>query len=347
MRTLVASALYVSLAAGLFAQQTSGGQGGEPELNPQQLQRLVAFRKAGNYQAAEKELREWLTQSPSSVLSLKLRNYLAHMLREEGQNAEARKIFDGVLADPAATRRVRLNALAGIADIDVHFGDCHKGIEEWNETLDIARELNDEASEALALQGLGHAWLTAGSTARAEPLLRRAIVLEEKDPNADPMGLATSLSTMGEYYRSQYKLGLAEDCLTRALKINREVFGDWHPQVAALLQMLADVYSERGEITLAADYAKKAVTIMRQCFGDDSPATATALANLALVEQRANTPGDAASHYANAILVLRNFPELWPNMKVVMQRYASLLRSMHRDHEAKLMDIEAKGFRSN
>ena len=34
-------------------------------------------------------------------------------------------------------------------------------------------------------------------------------------------------------------------------------------------------------------------------------------------------------------------------LKIVMQRYAGVLKAMHRDREAKELDTEVKSFRSN
>jgi tetratricopeptide (TPR) repeat protein len=348
MRTLVASAVYVYLATGIFAQQANREDHTERIAFTNRQVRLVdSYRDSGDYQAAERVLREWLGSEPvGSVSRLMVQNTLADLLREEGRRAEARQLFSQIVDAPGVTPQHRLNALIGLADVDLHQGDWKTSVDEGNTALEIARGKGDTQSEAIVLRGLGRAWLMAGSAPRAEPLLRRSLSKLENDA-APPLQVAESLGALAEYYRAGNKLALAEDAWSRALTMKRALFGETHPQVAYLLERLADVYSARGESSLACDYATRAADIMRQWFGEGSPASAAALANLALVEQRAHALGAAANHYQAAVRALRRSPELLPTLKIVMQRYAGLLKAMHRDREAKALDTEVKAFRSN
>ena len=349
MRTLVASAVYVFLASGLMAQQHAGEDAGGRETFMVRQARLVrSYRNSGDYVAAERVVREWLAKEPAGTDAYTIaQDNLADLLREEGRSVEARRLFTLIVNTPNVKAQVRLNALIGLADVDLHQGDVKTSIDEWNTALDLARRRQDTDSEAIILRGLGSAWLHSGSAARAEPLLRRSLKMAESSPAAAPLELASSLSAMAEYYREANKLALAEDAWSRALAIDRATFGENHPQVALLMEMLADAYSARGETGLARDNATRAADMMRQWFGDESPATATALANLALVEERAHTFGPAATHYESAIRILRRSPDLLPALKVVMQRYAGVLKALHRDHEAKALDSEVLSFRLN
>lgn len=349
MRKLVASAVYVSLSAGIFAQQPSHDDAARPESFATRQARLVSsYHRSGDYHAAEASLRDWLAAEPAaSPMHLTVQNNLAHLLREEGRNTEARQLFAQTIDSPGVTPDQRLSALIGLADIDEQRGTSKASIDEWNSAVELAHNSGDTTSEADALRGLGHTWLCAGSPARAEPLLRRSLRMVENDTTASPLQVAASLGAMAEYYHTENKLALAEDAWSRALAIERKVLGDAHPQVALLMEMLAGVYSERGEKELARDYAERAVDSMRQWFGDASPAAGASLANLAMVEQRAHTLDNAAHHYQTAIGILRGFPELAPTLKVVLQRYAGVLKAMHRDREAKALDSEVKAFRLN
>jgi hypothetical protein len=85
---------------------------------------------------------------------------------------------------------------------------------------------------------------------------------------------------------------------------------------------------------------------MRQKFGERSNAFAMALTTRALVEQREHQPGIAAKDYEAALDVLRaGAPEVSPAIKGLMQRYAEVLKTLHRDREAKMLDSQAKALR--
>jgi tetratricopeptide (TPR) repeat protein len=303
-----------------------------------------SYRDSGDYPAAERALRDWLALEPAgSETSVTIRNTLADLLQEEGRRTEARQLFSQVADSPDVTVRQRLDALIGLAEVDLHEGEWKASIGEGNAALDLARSQGDSRSEAIVLRGLGRAWLNTKSAARAEPLLRRSLWILENDVAAEPLQVAESLGALAEYYRAENKLALAEEAWLRALTMKRALFGEGHPQVAYLMDTLAEVYSARGETGLACDYATRSADIMRQRFGEASPATAAALANLAFVEQRANTLGAAAKDYAAAVRALRHSPDLQPTLKIVMQRYAGVLKAMHRDGEAKALDTEVKG----
>ncbi len=345
MRMLIASAVYVSLSLGVFAQQPNEKSYAE---SIRQISLINTYRDSGNYPAAERALRELLTQQPTgSVPRTTVQDALADLLREEGRNAEARQLFNQIVDAPGATSRQRLSALTGLADVDQQQANWKTSIDEWNAALETARREGDAREEAVILRGLGRTWLNAGSTARAEPLLRRSLRMVESDREAGPLDVATSLVAMGEYYSAGNKLALAEDAFDRALAMERAVLGDNHPQVALVTGLEAEVYSRRGESDLACDYARRSADLMRQWFGDGATATATAMASLALVEQRAHTLGAAAGHYESALRILRRSPELHATMQIVMRRYAGVLKAMHRDREAKALDTEVKAFRLN
>lgn len=305
------------------------------------------YRNLGDYAHAEVLLHEALAAPNDNPDSKDLvRNSLADLLREEGRSAEARELFRATLERPGVSLKERLNALTGLADIDRQTGDWENSESEWNEVLEIARSRNDELSEAIASRGLATMWLSAGNPARAEPLFRRAVSTMENNPAAKPQDLAMALASIAHLYRAQNKLALAQDAWLKALQLDREVFGDAHPQVAFVMEMLADVYSARGEREAAQDYAARAVETMRSLFGENALPTAVAFANRAGVEQRAGDLAVAAGDYERAIGIMHRLPANGPLERNLMEQYASLLKSMHRDREAKEISTLARSFRN-
>jgi tetratricopeptide (TPR) repeat protein len=307
------------------------------------------YRTLGDYPGAERVLREAVLSSECDPeLRATIQNNLADLFREEGRNTEAQPIFLAVLGERAASSRQKIAALIGLADIDRQTEKQEASIDRWNQVLEICRREKDEKTEAIALRGLATTWLQSGSLARAEPLLRRSLRIMENNPDTPPELLASSVATMGELYRAENKLALAENEWLRALQINRKALGETHPQVAWLMEMLADVYSARGDFGLAREYATKAFQIMLGSFGENSMPVAAALTNRALVEERANNPEAAANDYARALDIARGHPESRFLRTALVQRYAMLLKAMHRSREAKALvsqsDIQSQSF---
>ncbi len=311
------------------------------------------YRDAGDYARAETLLREALAAMRDAHLVKDsdlaaedmIRNALGDLVREQGRFNEAAALLSETLRRPGITWQERANALTGLADIARQTGDWKASEEEWNEVLAIAHTRNDRTAEAIASRGLASMWFSAGNLARAEPLFRRALSLLESDPAAAPEKTASVLSGLADLYRAQNKLALAEDAWSQALKIDRAAFGDLHPQVAFLTEMLADVYSARGERELALDYANRAVEGMRVLFGENTLPTAVALANRAIVEQRGSEFDAASGDFEHALSIVREERNAARGNalleKALTERYAGLLKSLHRNREAKALSLQA------
>ena len=304
------------------------------------------YRNEGNYQRAETLLREAMNIGNNDPQSRQnIRNALADLLREEGKSQEARQLFEDSLKENGVSWQERANALSGLADIDRQSGDWEASAQKWNQVLEVASEQKDAVAEAIATRGLASMWLETGQVARAEPLFRRAVSLIEKSPDPPQDQLAAALAGIGGLYRAENKLTLAEDAFLRALQLDRVALGEAHPQVAWLMEMLSDVYSTMGERDMALDYASKAVIVMQGLFGDASLPAAASMANRATVEQREKEVDAALKDFDRALEIARSYPGNEVFKRTLTERYAALLKSMHRDREAKGLSALAKSFR--
>lgn len=301
-------------------------------------------RDAGDYPRAEILLREALSaKNPDPVSADMIRNALGDLMREQGRFSEASALLSETLHRDGIAWPERVNALVGLADIARETRDWKASEEKWNEALSIARAQNDRNTEAIATRGLAAMWVSAGNLSRAEPLFRRALSLIEGNSESKPGQTASVLSGLADVYRAQNKLALAEDAWSQALNLDRTAFGDLHPQVAFLTEMLADVYSARGERELARDYATRAVEVMKCLFGENTLPTAVALVNRATVEQRGSQLEAAAGDFEHALAIAREqrAAERGNDLleKTMTERYAGLLKSMHRNREARALSF--------
>jgi tetratricopeptide (TPR) repeat protein len=324
--------------------------------DPKQAHRLAVAaanlsdleRTTGNYDGAEAVLRKILNSPPGDEDARGfIRNSLADLLREEGRSQEAQRLFRETLDSPGPTARERIASMIGLADIDRAQSAWVSSISQWNEALDISRREKDQAAEAIILRGLGLTWLQSGSTARAEPLLKKSLKLVEANTEMAPEEVAGSHAGLAALYRAENKLALAEDEWTRALGIDRPLLGDTHPQVAILMEMLSDCYAARGEFAVARDYAARAADAMGRTFGENSMAQAAALTNQAGVEQRAGSFAAAARHFERAITIARAHPEHRSIGITMIERYAGLLKAMHRSGAAKALLAQRNEWREN
>ncbi|HVW83611.1 MAG TPA: tetratricopeptide repeat protein, partial [Bryobacteraceae bacterium] len=239
-----------------------------------------AFREKGDYSRAEQVLRAGIEATGKASTENNrlaelpfLLNTLGDLLREENRGAEARALFERALGSREASWQQKFSALMGIADIERMARSWPESIGHWNEAAELARQHGDPTVEAFALRGLGDTWLDQADTARAEPLLKRALSVLERSPSVTPERLAIAIDSLAALYRAENKLQLAEQLWMRELTIDRTAVGENHPQTAIVKGRLADALSVMGDYDSAKHYAAEAVDSMKSHFGDDSMAT--------------------------------------------------------------------------
>ena len=81
------------------------------------------------------------------------------------------------------------------------------------------------------------------------------------------------------YYQGEYNKALPLN--QKALKIYKEVLGDYHPDTASSYGNLASLYQSQGEYDKALPLSKKALKIREEVLGNNHPDTATSYNNLA------------------------------------------------------------------
>lgn len=303
------------------------------------------FRLRGDYSKAESLLREALKSgSLSPEDHAGVLNNLADLLREEDRNEEARPYFERVLELRGISWQASFGAVMGLADIERQEDSWDQSLAEWNKAVAMAQSRNDSSYESYALRGLGETLLDRGERERAEPLLKRALALIDRNPNVPSYRVSVALDTLASLYRVEKKTAMAEELWTRELQLNRKQFGDYHPQTALVMGHLAEAWSIDGDIERARDYSRQATDIMKTHFAENSVAVAAAMVNQAVVEQRARQLQTAATLYSKAFGIFLSEKPSSNAFKVVAQMYANVLSQLHRGKEAKQIVAEAMAF---
>ncbi len=309
----------------------------------------VADRTLGNYHDAEAVLRAALEQQQvEGAMRSYLLSSLGDIMRELGDFDQGAPFAEGGgCRSISAVEGTARHPEVAIAELDRDTRNWDASVKEWNVAVALAREKGDTKAEAACVRGLGQTWLDRGNASRAEPLLKTALAMYEREPTLVEGEIATALAALGELYLVQDKNGLAEEVLRRALLSKERSLGTAHPQTALVLELLADSVCKQGRTELARQYLDRAEGIMSAQFGERSMMAATVFVNRGALEQRAGNAEKSVGRYRKALDILGSGDgDLSGYRQVVMTRYAAALKSAHHKREAADVMAQVASFRS-
>ena len=134
-----------------------------------------------------------------------------------------------------------------------------------------------------SLRNLGH-------FAETEPLIRRALALEEARFGLNHPNVATCLNNLAALLHETARLKEAEPIYRRALAIYERSFGPNDPRVATCLNNLAQLLQATNRADKAEPLYQRVLAIDEQSFGPSHPRVATHLNNLAQLLQSTDRP---------------------------------------------------------
>ena len=132
-----------------------------------------------------------------------------------------------------------------------------------------------------------------GRHQEAEPLLRRALTLDESLLGLDHTQVAVRLNNLAQLFQDTDRLGEAEILMQRALEIWERTRGPWHPHVATALNNLAQLLQATVRQWDAEPLMRRALEIDEAALGPEHPHVARDLNNLALFLQDTSRRGEA------------------------------------------------------
>jgi tetratricopeptide (TPR) repeat protein len=139
--------------------------------------------------------------------------------------------------------------------------------------------------------------------ALAEPLMRRALAIEEASPDSAHPNLAVYLNNLAELLKYTDRPGEAEQLMRRALAIDEASLGSDHPNVGIRLNNLAELMRVTNRLDEAEPLCRRALEIGEKNFGPEHPRFAIHLNNLALLLQATNRLGEAEFFYRRALAI--------------------------------------------
>jgi tetratricopeptide (TPR) repeat protein len=192
-----------------------------------------------------------------------------------------------------------------------------------------------EEPTARLMNELGQLLKAKALLVEAEPLMRRALAIDEASFGPDNPNVATALNNLAQLFQATNRLGEAEPLMRRALAIDEASFGPHHPKVAIVLNNLALLLQATNRLEEAEPLMERVMTILEKSLGENHPNVATALNSLALLLQATNRLGEAEPLMARvAIIFEKNLGEDHPNLAVALNNLARLLQATNRLGEA-------------
>jgi len=172
----------------------------------------------------------------------------------------------------------------------------------------------------------------------AEPLMRRALTIDEKRHGRDHPVVATRLGTLAGLLRTIDRLTEAEPLMRRALKIYEQSYGKDDPLVATGLNNLAHLLRATNQLVEAESLTRRALAIDEQSYGPDHPNVAICLGNLGLLLQDANQLAEAESPMRRSLAIFeRNYGADHPRAVSATTNLAQLLQAAGKPEEAELL----------
>jgi hypothetical protein len=194
---------------------------------------------------------------------------------------------------------------------------------------------------ARLMSQVGMLLLTKADFCEAEPLMRRALRIDEANYGKDHPDVAIDLNNLAGLLQATDRLLEAEPLMRRSLQIDEESYGQDHPRVALDLNNLAGLLQATDRLVDAETMMRRSLQIDEASYGKDHPAVARNLNNLAGLLRVTNRLAEAEPlmHRSLRILIaLKQQGYRHPNLEAGINNYISFLQVQGFSEEA----IQAK-----
>jgi tetratricopeptide (TPR) repeat protein len=140
------------------------------------------------------------------------------------------------------------------------------------------------------------------SLAYREALAQGDRILSIVEPKSDDK-YSKFMNELGWIYADMGNARQALEYYEQALSIDKEVYGDRHPNVAAYLNNIGEAWRVLGEPKKAIGYYEQALSIDKEVYGDRHPNVATMLNNIGLAWDALGEAKKAIEHYDEALSI--------------------------------------------
>ena len=175
----------------------------------------------------------------------------------------------------------------------------------------------------------------------AEPLMRRALELDEQCNGSDHPIVAVRLHNLAQLLQETNRLSEAEPFMRRVLAINLQTYGADHPSVARSLSSLAQLLQETNRLAEAEPLMRRALAIDQHSYGAHDPNVARDLNNLALLLKDTNRLVEAEKLMRQAIAITKHhYGAEHRHVAGCLNNLAQLLQATMRFAEAESLMVD-------
>jgi tetratricopeptide (TPR) repeat protein len=170
---------------------------------------------------------------------------------------------------------------------------------------------------------------------QAEPIMRRALAIDEKSYGLDHFDVVWDLNNLALLLEDTNRLAEAEPLFRRVIEIDEKNNSPDDPDVAARVGNLALLLSDTNRVEEAEPLMRRALAIHQQTYGSDHPEVAVDLNNLAQLLQDTNRLAEAEPLYRRALAIFeKSLGSDHPQVATGLNNLAGLLRATNRLTEA-------------
>jgi tetratricopeptide (TPR) repeat protein len=247
------------------------------------------------------------TSGERSLCTLTANRHLGEIYSTEGRLIEAEPILRQVAA---AARQNSMDGppilpliLRDQAFLMVARGQYRQAEPVLKEALDWSRKLGEERSEmADSLLALAMLYRTEGENGRAEPLLKKAARIYEKNNDAC---LAHALQELGLLAVTEGKYAIAKQDILQSIAIYQKFLGPDHLNVAFAQVGLAEAYLGERKYTEAQSVIEHALAKERAVLNGSHAELARAYLTAARISEAQQLGPQAAAHFQQALEIYR------------------------------------------
>jgi tetratricopeptide (TPR) repeat protein len=194
---------------------------------------------------------------------------------------------------------------------------------------------HSDTEQAVALNQFALLLKDTNRLNEAEPLMRRALAIDEKSYDSEHPNVARDLNNLAVLLLATNRLDEAEPLMRRALAIDEKSYGAEHSTVATHLNNLAQLLQATNRLNEAEPLMRRALAIDEKNYGGEHPNVARNLNNLALLLKATNRLDEAEPLMRRALAIdEKNYGAEHPNVARDLNNLALLLQATNRLNEA-------------